>query len=235
MKKYSKIGIFCLISLIGLSALTPLTVGEPTTIEDSTFPASDGEFYQWTCNYCNDSFDEILGEGSYYNITIGTIYQGSHMAIPNALIVPAIFGTYFKASDTHYLENVPDYCVYNASLQYIYFPFALVPPFILPIPLNLTMIAEFIESYWAKPTVVSGNSIIVDIGVAGQLFTFNYNSDGFCILFASEIGGELAYTYSLREGGGEEAIPFGNYFIVPTVISIAIIVIFIKKQHSINK
>jgi len=197
MKQYTKIGIFCLISLIGLFALTPITVGDPTTIEDSTFPASDGEYYQWMCTYCNDSYDESLGEGSYYNVTIGTIYQGSHMAITNALIVTASAGTHFKGPDIHYLVNVSDYCAYNASLQYIYFPFPLVPPFILPIPLNLTMSAEFIESYWSKPAVVSGNSIIVDIGIAGQILTFNYNSNGFCILLTSEIGDELVYTYSL--------------------------------------
>ncbi|MFX1316312.1 MAG: hypothetical protein ACFE9T_10645 [Promethearchaeota archaeon] len=233
MKKYTKFVIFCLISLIAMSALIPITRGDSTTIEDSTFPASDGEYYKWTCTYCNDSFDVYIGEGSYFNVTIGTIYQGSYMAISHALIVPAIAGTYYKGVDSHSSDIVSYYCVYNASLHYIYLPFNLAPPFILPIPLNLTMIAEHFISNWGAPTTISGNSLIVDVG-SGSIQTFNYNSNGFCTSYTLDIYGEQVLKYSLGEGEGDGAIPYGEYFIVPTVITIGIIVIFIKKRYSIN-
>ena len=230
LKKNTKRVIFCLISLITMSALIPITKGDPTTIEDSTFPASDGEYYQWTCTYCIDSFDGNIGEGSYFNVTIGTIYQGSYMAISHALIVPAIAGTYYKGLDSHSVDIVSYYCVYNASLQYIYLPFNLAPPFILPIPLNLTMIAEHFISNWGAPTIVNGNSLIVDMG-GGYIQTFNYNSNGFCSSWTYDINGEQLLKYILGGGDGDGAIPYGNYFIIPTVISIAIIVIFIKKRY----
>ncbi|MFX1316310.1 MAG: hypothetical protein ACFE9T_10635 [Promethearchaeota archaeon] len=228
MKKYVKIVIFCLMSLIAMSALTSFTMGTPTTIEDSTYPASDGEYYQWTCTYCNDSFDDYIGEGSYYNVTIGTIYQGSYMAINHALIVPAIKGSYFKGFNMHSLDIASYYCVYNASLHYVYLDLL----FIVPIPLNLTMIAEFIIMDTGNSAVVSGNSIIIDNG-AVFIETYNYNSNGFCTSYTVDYEGKRLFTFKLE--GGEEEIIFGNYFFIPTVITIGIIVIFIKRRYAINK
>lgn len=228
MKNYTKIGIICIVCLMALLALTPVALGEPTTIGDSTYPASEDEYYRWTCTYCHPSADDYYGEGSYYNVTIGTIYQGSYMAITNALIVSAIWGEYLKGPDQHTSYIEPFLCVYNASLHYIYLEF----PLIVPIPLNLTMIAEFMMAEWGGSAVVSGNAIVVTQYNVVQIY--NYNSDGFCTSLTWDSGGERMLTFKLGGGGGGDEIPFDNYFIIPTVITIGVIVIFVKKRRSIN-
>jgi hypothetical protein len=231
MKNYTKIGIFCLVCLMALSALTPMALGDPTTIDDSTYPASEGEAYKWVCTFCEDSGDPYIGEGSYYKITIGTITRGSYFSITNALIVSATLETYLKGPDTLNNTFESNFLIYNATLEYFNMSLGM-PPFIVPIPLVLDLIADWMESEYTGTAVVSGNSIIFYRGLFTE--TLNYNSDGFCTSYTNDYEGERILTYELEGGGGGDEIPFDNYFIIPTVITIGVIVIFVKKRRSIN-
>ena len=226
MKKYTKLGILFLTSLLMLSPLTILALGD-TTIEDSSFPADEGDIYKWTCTYSHPSYTDIE-KGSWWNLTIERIYQGSYMAIPNALIVNATKGSYNKGQNSYSSSNEPFYLVYNKSLNFMetdYFP-------IVPIPLNLTFIHNFIELKTLLDCTIEGNTIIIDWG-SGAKQKYNYNYRGIATSFIQEMN----YTKYLEHtlvSAGEQEIAYGNYYIIISIISVAIIVIFLKKRFTIK-
>ncbi len=126
--------------------------------------------------------------------------------------------------------NEPFYLVYNKSLNFI----DLDSLFILPIPLNLTMVASFIELNWGKNCTINGNTLIVDWGLGtGIIQKYNYDSHGFATSLIQEMNGTKYLEYSLISVGGQD-IPFGNYFIIPSIISIGLIVIFMRKRFKIK-
>lgn len=222
MKKYKIIAIFCLGTLITLSSL-PLIAMSDTTIGESTFPADEGDFYKWTCTYCDPLYTPTIGEGSWVNITIEKIYQGSYMAITNALIVNVTAGQYLKGTSSHFSYNDPTYVVYNKSLPY--FEGSL---WIIPIPLNLTLISEFYELIEGRPCTVDGNTLIIDWG-SGTLEKRNYNSNGFTISRSLEINDTTIAIYSLEEAK-EPIIHFGSYYLGFSIIGVAIITLIVKKR-----
>lgn len=227
MKNYTKIGIFCLACLVAFSALTPMAMATPTTIEDSTVPVSDGEFYKWTCTYAHPSGADGWEEGSWVNLTINSVYQGTYMMI-DVILIDATFAFFKNGSGNHSEYSSISYLAYNATLGFIELDWVLI----IPIPIDLAMIALWCTVN-IHPTTVSGNSIIIDDG-EGWVENYTFNSDGFCTSWTWEDSGERILTYELESGGGGggggDEIPFGNCFIIPTVITIGIIVIFVKKR-----
>ena len=227
MKNYTKIGILCFVCLVAFSDLTPMAMAIPTTIEDSTVPVSDGEFYKWNCTYVRPSGYDGWEKGTWLNITINSVYQGTYM-MTDMLLVDATIRWFNNGSGIHGEYSDPSYFAYNATLSLIDLDF----PFFIPIPINLTIIAAW-YTVNIHPTTVSGNSIILDDG-EGWVETFIFNSDGFCTNWTTVNNSERIVTWEFVGGGGGgvggEAIPFGNCFIIPTVITIGIIVIFVKKR-----
>ena len=222
MKKYKIIAIFYLGTLITLLSLTPIVISD-TTIGESTFPADEGDFYKWTCTYCDPLYTPSIGAGSWVNKTIEKIYQGSYMAISYALIVNVTSGNYFKGTNTHSSHNDPTHVVYNKSLPY--FEGTL---WIIPIPLNLTLISEFYELIEGYPCTVDGNTLIIDWGL-GVLEKRNYNSNGFTTLRSVEINDTTITIYSL-EGATGPIIHFGSYYIGFSIIGVAIMTLIVKKR-----
>jgi hypothetical protein len=221
-----KIGIFFLTFLLAFSPLTMLSLGD-TTIEDSSFPADEGDFYKWICTYSHPLYTD-MEEGSWWNITIEKIYQGYYMAIPNALIVNATLGTYHKNLNYHSSDNVPVYLVYNKTLNFMetdYFP-------IVPIPLNLTFVLKFAELKTGLNCSIEGNTLIIDWG-SGAKQKYNYNSKGITTSFIQEINYTKYLEHTLVSASVQE-ISYGRYYIVAGIISIAIISIFLKKRFKIK-
>jgi len=219
MKKLTNLGLIFLTTLLGLSCLITITRAD-TTIGSSTFPAENGDFYEWICTSCDPMWDYI-GVGSWLNVTIDNIYQGSHMAVPYALIVNATTGQYIKGQNLYSLYNIPDYLVYNATLNYIYLDHKLI----LPIPLNLTLVKEFVENQGTNCSVV-GNELVVDSGL-GRVDTYTYNSAG----FATKIKATLnSSSFVFKLGGTGALIPFGGYFVYPSIITVAVIIVIGRKR-----
>ena len=79
-------------------------------------------------------------------------------------------GSYSMISTNTTYTNYPEYVVYNQSLHFI----ELETPHIIPIPLNLTLLAEYYKSL-GKNCTVEGNTLIFDDGVVREQHT--YNSD----------------------------------------------------------
>lgn len=222
MKKIENIGILFLATLLPLSFLSTIGIGA-STVGNSTVPVYEGDFYRWNCTYCDPYFDPVLGTGSWINVTIDQIYQGSYLGVPYALIVNATYGQYAKGPDIHFVNDADFYLVYNNTLNYLY----LSRYFILPIPVNLTLVHDFIENGGNNCTVL-GNDVAIDYGM-GRVDTFTYNSNGFAYIMKSTVNSST-FIFSSESEGPDEKIPFGNYYIIPSIICIIVIVIISKKR-----
>ncbi|MFX1479430.1 MAG: hypothetical protein ACFFCI_14955 [Promethearchaeota archaeon] len=215
--------IFCSI-LISLVILPTKAVGQ-TTIRDSTFPAEMGDTYTWVCTYCHPNFSSTIGTGSYQNVTIDRIYQGSFSAISDALIVEATVGYFIKATSTQESFSRTFWVVYNFTLGYIDIEF-YTEIFIVPIPLNLTMICAFIESTWGGTCNSSGNQMVYE----DQIFTwhYNFNSNGILTKMITYLDDTKFMTFELSNAGLQ--ISFGYLYILLSFISVAIISLTIKRR-----
>ncbi|MFX1314837.1 MAG: hypothetical protein ACFE9T_03170 [Promethearchaeota archaeon] len=225
MKKYSKIGIFCLISLFTLSALSPMVLS--TTIGDTTFSAEVGKRYEWRITYPPE------GAGFKFGFTAESITQGVHMT-HESLIVYATISMYYPSPYNMWMDMINNslYLAANETESYLYFDYGnFMMPFVIPTPINLLLVATTITAF---PDILSytidGNTIIFteDDGTTTDEYTFN--SNGFLTVGIVKDSGVMVGKFELG-GGGDDEIPFGIYFIIPTVISIAVIVIFVKKRQ----
>jgi len=228
MKKYAKLVIVFLTTLLALNSLMTITLGD-TTIEDSSFPADEGDLYKWICTYSHPYFTGVIEKGSWVNVTIERIYQGSYMAIPEALIVNATIGKYNKTANYYSTYNEPLYFVYNNSLNFM----ETVTFLVVPVPLNLSFIHNFWETKIGKDCTIEGNTLIVDWG-SGTIEKFNYNSHGFAASFITEMNNTKYLEHSLVSAG-EQEISYGNYFIIVGIVSAGIISIFLRKRCAIKR
>ncbi|MCK4286593.1 MAG: hypothetical protein KAX18_10345, partial [Candidatus Lokiarchaeota archaeon] len=144
-----------------------------TTLEDSTVGVEEGDSYTWENYYIYPTDLLIWGccVGNKITLKIEIIYRGAYLSIDHTLIMNITEGSYSMISTNTTYTNYPEYVVYNQSLHFI----ELETPHIIPIPLNLTLLAEYYESLGENCTV-EGNTLIFDDGVVREQHT--YNSDG---------------------------------------------------------
>jgi len=224
MKKVNKLIILTICSILTISSLTSNGMCT-TTIGDSTFPADEGDVYTWEMTYCHPNSTWFAGVGSYYNLTIEKIYRDTYFPMTHALIVNATKGEYMKGLNAHISYNVPDFVVYNASLQYI----NLIELYIVPIPLNLSMIAEYYEGKGHTCTI-DGTTLTIDYFGEPVYDVYKFNSNGFATTITMFYGGEIEYIFQL--GGAEESeIPFGNYYILFSILTVICLIIVVKKRY----
>ena len=225
MKNYFKIGIFCLVYLITFSTITPIVLSA-TTIGDTTFPSDIGKKHIW--NLTAYSFGETPLKGIKYRFTVDSITQGVHMTV-DSLIVNATTEYYHPALGWNYFFNNSLYLAANRTQNYLYFDYDnYVIPYIIPTPINLTLVAEALAAF---PSTIScsvdGNTIIVN-STDGVDEKFTFNSNGFVSVALGYEYGELITKLVLV--GGKEEISFGIYFIISTFLSIAATTIFVKNR-----
>ena len=216
--------IFCS-ALISFSFLPPEVVCQ-TTIGDSTFPVEVGDTYTWVCTYCHPNFTSDIRVGSYQNVTIDKIYQGSFSTISHALIVEATVGYFRKATNTHESFIRPFWVVYNVTLGYLDIVF-FTEIFIVPIPLNLTMICEFVESTWGGTCNCFGNQMVYEDVIL--TLNYNFNSNGILTEMITYFG-DVKYT-TFKLSGANPKISFGYFYILLSFFSIAIISLTIIKRN----
>ncbi|MFX1410650.1 MAG: hypothetical protein ACFFA6_09870 [Promethearchaeota archaeon] len=225
MRKHSKIGIICLLSLFTLSALSPMVVS--TTIGDTTFPADVGKRYEWRITYPS------AASGYKYGFKADSITQGVYMT-HESLIVYATISMYAPSPYNQWMDLINNtlYLAANETEGFLYINYDYFNiPFLIPTPINLPLVATTLA---ASPDIASysinGNTIIFDLTDGYTTYEYTYNSNGFITVGIYKEYDEMQIKFELGGGGGDE-IPFGIYFIVPTVISIAVIIIFVKKRQ----
>jgi len=182
-----------------------------TTIEDTTFPADVGKSYKWKSN-----------DGLTMTYTIESIDQGVHNSI-DALLVNCTFTGYHSSVGSVTLDNNTLYMAANNTQNYLAVETYWWGPLIIPTPINLTLVAEAINAYNYS---IVGNTIIDNLG-DGDSEEYTFNTKGFLTKKIIKVGGELLFKVVIVTG--EEAVPFGNFFLIFTIFSV-IALVYLKKQ-----
>ena len=218
--------LFC--TLLIILSILPTNAKCQTTIGDSTIPVEEGDTYTWVCTYSHPNISSILTVGSYSNITIHRIYQGPFDVISNTLIVEATLGYFNKTGNAHVIESAPYWVAYNFTLNYIYYHNLDI--YLVPIPLNLTMVCEFIESYSSETFYSVGNHIFFEI--LNVKIEYEFNSDGILTTLTTYMD-DIKYATFELERSSEPQISFGHYYILLSFISVSAITIIVKRRNKI--
>jgi hypothetical protein len=223
MKKSQKIGI-SLITIVIILVIFPRTAVSQTTIGNSNVSVEKDDVITWKCTYCAAGYEgSACCEGSTYEVDIVDVYQGSYSSISFALIIDVIAVS--RCHENMSQTNYPYFLVYNESLNFIDFE---VNAYIIPIPIDFTLIAEFFEGY-GYTCQIDGNKVTM---VHSQVtWEHTYNSDGILTKQEWIVDGDLKMRVILQgEGGGGGDIPFGNYYILFTIVGIiSIVAISLRK------
>jgi len=102
--------------------------------------------------------------------------------------------------------------------------------FIIPTPINLTMIGEYsVNSGISSSYEVSEDQLTLE-GLFNMTFTLTFNPDGLLIRSVMESENMIIAVLELDSGGGEDAIPFGYFFMIFILIGVISLVYLEKKK-----
>ncbi len=207
-----------------------------TTINDTTFPTNEGDTHTWlvTASPLNPQY-----LGQKINFTTDAIYKGQH-ASKDALIVNCTITLYNTTIDLWTIEHIGTYLAANETQNYLWFSSYFLVDFralIIPTPINLQLVASTLSNSprYTNHTI-NGNRLMIISDGGMTKHVFYYSTSGFATSLEGYFIEALAVRYELItpiDGDGGE-IPFGYFFIIPSVISIVIVVLFVKKRHSIK-
>jgi hypothetical protein len=213
------------ITLIGLCSilfLVPLisSATSITTQGDTTFNVDEGDFFLWT----------ITG-GDKYNLTIEEIYNGTYMSIDSYMINVSL-GYYDSQYDTWWTNpNNAFYVAANETLDFITYSSHLGPGLylIIPTPINLTMFGEYVVGW---PSIdnytVSSDQITFTFSAENIVYNVKFNSDGILTKYVIKYEDNTTSVIELVTGD-KEAIPYGYFFMIFTLIGI-ISLIYLEKR-----
>ncbi|MFX1372183.1 MAG: hypothetical protein ACFFCE_10020 [Promethearchaeota archaeon] len=222
-----------------------------TTIEDSTVSVDINDQYSWivtnntgwaplmTGDKVNLTVQDIYGEGGYLTMNATLDYYN----ITDYTWTNVFNGTYLTFNET--LDEIEYTTVQAAIYGWI---------FIIPTPLNLTMIGEHIIS--SNPGVFSGMSTsdtnLTLVGIGGSFeCRYTFHENGIQINFEVESLGILIYKMVIEgdlpddsgdngdengdeNGNDDNGIPFGNTYLLIAIIGIVIVGILSKRRKIIN-
>jgi len=208
--------IFIFFSFFSRNAISATTIG------DTTFPADAGETYTWKVTYPSQA------KGYKFTVKCESIEKGVHNTI-DALMVNCTISYYSPSAGWNTEVDNELYMAANNTQNYLTFEeYGYYPAVIIPTPINITLVAEVLESIeFPDNYSIVGNTIILDHG-NGYTAEYTFNTNGFLTTFVQKEDGEMSFKFVL-DTGGEAAIPFGNYFLIFTVISV-IALVYLKKQ-----
>jgi hypothetical protein len=202
-----------------------------TTQGDTTFNVDEGDFFLWTFT---SGFT-----GDKYNLTIEEIYNGTYMSV-DSYMLNATIGNYYSQENTWWtIRNNEFYVAANETLDFIHYGIHFGPLyFIIPTPINLTLIGEYAISWPSFDNyTVSGDQItLIDPEYPDHMvYILTFNSDGILTKVVAKFRNELAdYEETLwvmvLGTGDEEAIPYGYLFMIFTLIGIISLVYLEKRK-----
>ena len=215
LKKVKKV-IIGLFIIFFFSFFSP-NATSATTIEDTTFPADVGKTYTWELTHPSDA------KGAKFTFTSESIEKGVHNTI-DALIVYCTMRVYNPSLGWSTSVDNELYIAANQTQNYLAFENFIGGPVVIPTPINLTLVAEAFGVYNYS---IIDNTIISNYpdGISEE---FTFNTKGFLTIVLSKDDG-IILSRAVLDTGGDDAIPFGNYFLIFMVISV-IALVYLKKQ-----
>ena len=228
MKKLMKITLFLFCTTLFLFPFI-FSATCTTTQGDTTFGVDEGETLVWTAT---GGSPEIIG--FKYNITIEDIYNGTYMTVDSYLI-DVTMGEYNKTADKWSIWINDDFFVAaNETQNFIEYTGTLSGAplwFIIPTPINLTMLGEYaVSTGFYTDYTVSGNRIELNEIMGIGTYKLTYNSDGILTKHVTEFVGVVILVLVLGEGGGKDAIPYGYSFLIFTVIGTMALIYLVKRK-----
>ncbi|MFW9940719.1 MAG: hypothetical protein ACFFFT_06745 [Candidatus Thorarchaeota archaeon] len=230
MIKIKKLITILLLVLCALSFIGPfIPIATCTTTQgDTTFSVDEGDIYNWTAT---GGLPPVIG--CKFELTIEDIYNGSHMTV-NSFIIDATLRFWNNTAKMWINElNNTFFVAANKTQNFIDYEDSRIENsplfFIIPTPINMTMIAEYANStgYYLDYSI-DGNKLTLE-SILGYILYTTFNSDGFLTKVVSEYAGITLSVFVLGEGGGENAIPFGYSFLIFSVIG-TISLIYLEKR-----
>ena len=227
MKKLMKITLFLFCTTLFLFPFI-FSATCTTTQGDTTFGVDEGETLVWTAT---SGSPEVVG--CKYNITIEDIYNGTYMTVDSYLI-DVTMGEYNKTEDKWSITIDDDFFVAaNETQNFIEYTGTLFGAplwFIIPTPINLTMLGEYAVSTGSYTDyTVSGNIIELNEIMGIGTYKLTYNSDGILTKHVTEFFGVVILVMVLGEGG-KDAIPYGYSFLIFTVIGTMALIYLVKRK-----
>ncbi|MFW9879874.1 MAG: hypothetical protein ACFFG0_42920 [Candidatus Thorarchaeota archaeon] len=190
-----------------------------TTIGDTIFPADVGKTYTWIVTYPSEA------NGTKFTFTTESIEKGVHNTI-NTLIVNCTIRVYHPMVGWYTFIDNKLYMAANNTQNYLAFE-NYNYPVITPTPINLTLVAKAMYDF--NYSIV--DNTIIENNIYGIWYEFTFNTKGFLTKGILKQDGIMYMKFVLATGG--DAIPFSNFFLIFTVISV-IALVYLKKQNSIR-
>lgn len=199
-----------------------------TTVEDTNVSVEIGDKFVYNVKdaFPNQTFSLVEVLGSKLRFTVENI---SHLG--DTLTMDGTVENYFDGL-WHINYSNSFYMAANTTLHYLDFGSYLDDSplfFVIPIPINLTTLAEYIllrsdvEAYY-----ITENTIYTSHFLGS--FQLTYNTDGILTKFSVFVLGTPvgAITLSTKE---ENGIPYGNFYLIFLIISVFTLV-YIKCKKS---
>jgi len=144
--------------------------------------------------------------------------------VHNKLMVYCQMRVYYPTMGWHTYINNTLYLEANNTQNYLSLHNYMGGPIVIPTPINLTLLAEAVYAinYSIADNILSFNSSY------GESYEYTYNTKGFLTKAISYVD-EIKESEFVLDTGGDDAIPFGNFFLIFTVISV-IALVYLKKH-----
>lgn len=203
-------------------------VAGTTTQGDTTFGVDKGEELIWKVTGGVPEY-----KGFKYNLTIEDIYNGSYMTV-DSFIIDATLTLYNKTTDS-WMTVIDDafFVAANETQNFIAYESNTSAGglyFIIPAPINLTMLGEYaLDTGYFGSYEIDGNKITIESIFLGT-YHIKYNSEGIATKLIAEIFGVTFMVMTLEGEGGGEGIPFGYSFLFFSIIAI-IGLVYLKKRN----
>jgi len=234
MKNRHKALIITLNLLIFFILASPPNVSGNTTLGDSTFPSENGDSYIWRCVNSTGDNHNI---GDLTKFIVEFVYNGTFEGTPSLIVnysiekYDIIGGSWIKNQDNMF------YMAYNSSLSFLNWSsisYRGANMYLIPIPINLTIVGDAIQSAGILNYSIDNNKLILDYGNLTTI-EITMSSLGISKIIESITNGSTVYKWELNDDEFILIIPIGNYFLFFGVLTSSIYLIRIKRKLDKNK
>ena len=223
-KPFALLVIFILFTLFLIPYVKPETI-----IGESKFPFEEDQYFVWRCvnstgpKHNIDDLTRFTVE-SIYNETFNSV----HCLMVNYSIdeYDVIKGQWIRNQDNLF------YLAYNKTENFLNWSAIVYQEaniYLSPIPVNLTLIGDAVESAGLWNYTIDNDIINFDYG-NGTTVEVIINSQGISTTIESFNLTETVYKWELDEDQIIVIIPMGNYFVWVGAVTVGVIVYYTKKK-----
>lgn len=223
-KRISRLSaLLLLISLITF----PNSFSSATILGESEFPAEEEDMFVWeTVNATESMYEDV----EFIRFTVTEIYNETFNS-QNFLFMNYTLEFYQRAHYDKEYEN-SFYMAYNKTLNFLNWSeegFFRGNLFLFPTPVNYTLIGEAVKSAGFLNYSINGEKLTLDDGNNTKI-ELTINSSGISTIIEKITNTTTIYRWELNEEEIIIKVPFGNNYLLITIVSIISLVVLTKKK-----